>query len=51
MYYYDNPNVIWCIGGKIDWKLARGLHIGINEKDKGQYDKKKITIISMVMLS
>ena len=35
MYYYDNPNVIWCIGGKIDWKLARGLHVGINEKDKG----------------
>jgi len=24
MYYYDNPDVIWCIGGKIDWKLARG---------------------------
>ncbi len=31
MYYYDNPNVIWCIGGKIDWKFARGLHVGINE--------------------
>ena len=31
IYYYDNPNVIWCIGGKIDWKFARGLHVGINE--------------------
>ncbi len=41
MYYYDNPNVIWCIGGKIDWKLARGLHVGINEKDKGQYNIKQ----------
>jgi hypothetical protein len=40
MYYYDNPNVIWCIGGKIDWKLARGLHIGIDETDIGQYPKK-----------
>ena len=40
MYYYDNPNVIWCIGGKIDWKLARGLHVGINETDTGQYDEK-----------
>jgi len=41
MYYYDNPNVIWCIGGKIDWKLARGLHVGIDEEDKGQYNRKK----------
>jgi len=41
MYYYDNPNVIWCIGGKIDWKLARGLHIGINQTDIGQYTEKK----------
>ena len=40
MYYYDNPNIIWCIGGKIDWKLARGLHIGINETDNGQYAEK-----------
>ena len=40
MYYYDNPDVIWCIGGKIDWKLARGLHVGINETDIGQYPTK-----------
>ena len=40
MYYYDNPNIIWCIGGKIDWKLARGLHIGIDEIDTGQYSEK-----------
>lgn len=39
IYYYDQPNTIWCIGGKIDWKLARGLHIGTNEVDNGQYDK------------
>jgi GT2 family glycosyltransferase len=41
MYYYDDPTTIWCIGGKIDWKLARGLHVGINEIDNGQYDEKK----------
>ncbi len=41
IYYYDNPNTIWCIGGKIDWKLARGIHIGINSLDNGQYDEKK----------
>jgi len=40
MYYYDNPDVIWCIGGNIDWKLARGLHIGIDETDIGQYPEK-----------
>jgi GT2 family glycosyltransferase len=40
MYYYDNPKVIWCIGGKIDWKLARGLHVGIDETDIGQYSEK-----------
>ena len=40
MYYYDNPNIIWCIGGKIDWKLARGLHVGIDKTDIGQYDEK-----------
>lgn len=38
LYYYDEPNVIWCVGGKIDWKFARGLHVGINEEDIGQYD-------------
>lgn len=39
IYYYNEPDVIWCIGGKIDWKFARGLHVGINEVDKGQYNK------------
>ena len=41
IYYYDDPNIIWCIGGKIDWKLARGLHVGTNENDNGQYGFKK----------
>jgi GT2 family glycosyltransferase len=41
IYYYDNPNIIWCVGGKIDWKFARGLHIGINTIDNGQYEERK----------
>ena len=41
IYYYDNPNIIWCIGGKIDWKFARGLHIGNNIIDNGQYEELK----------
>ncbi len=39
IYYYNEKNTIWCIGGKINWKLARGLHVGINEVDKGQYNE------------
>lgn len=39
IYYYSEPNKIWCIGGNIDWKFARGLHVGTNEIDKGQYNK------------
>jgi len=41
MYYYNNPDIIWSIGGEIDWKFARGLHKGNNKLDKGQYEKKK----------
>ena len=37
--YYDLPKRIWFAGGKISWKLCRGLNIGYNEIDTGQYDK------------
>lgn len=40
MYYYDDPDVIWCVGGKIDWKFGRGLHVGNKETDNGQYEIK-----------
>ncbi|ADZ08977.1 glycosyl transferase family 2 [Methanobacterium lacus] len=40
IYYYDKPETIWCVGGKIDWKFARGLHIGNQEHDHGQYQIK-----------
>jgi GT2 family glycosyltransferase len=41
IYYYNDSQRIWCIGGKIDWKFARGLHIGTNEVDRGQYSEIK----------
>ncbi|MBF4474379.1 glycosyltransferase family 2 protein [Methanobacterium formicicum] len=41
IYFYDKPNTIWSAGCKISWKLSRGIHIGSNEFDKGQYNAKK----------
>lgn len=41
IYYYDKPDFIWSAGCRISWKLARGIQIGNNELDKGQYDEKK----------
>lgn len=31
--------VIWYAGGKMDWKNVIGNHIGVDEVDKGQFDK------------
>jgi GT2 family glycosyltransferase len=39
IYYYDDPNRIWFAKGKISWKLTRGLNIGYNQIDNGQYEK------------
>ncbi|MEL7669952.1 glycosyltransferase family 2 protein [Methanobacterium sp.] len=39
IYYYDEPNRIWFARGKISWKFCRGLNIGYNEIDNGQYNK------------
>lgn len=35
----DLGSVIWYAGGKIDWENILGIHIGVDEVDKGQYDK------------
>ena len=40
IYYYNKPNEIWSVGAKISWKTCRGIHIGINEIDNGQYKEK-----------
>lgn len=40
--------VIWAVGSQIDWNNIYGSNIGIDEVDRGQYDKKqpKIDFIS-----
>ena len=39
IYYYNEPNRIWFAKGKISWKFCRGLNIGYNEIDTGQYNE------------
>ena len=37
IYYFDQPNVIWSAGGRIDWIQGSTRMIGLNEKDQGQF--------------
>lgn len=39
IYYYDDPTTFWFVGGKLDKERAGGIHIGVNEIDRGQYEK------------
>lgn len=39
----DLGKVIWYAGGYTDWKHAYSLHRGVDEVDKGQYDKSEPT--------
>ena len=39
IYYYNEPNRIWFAKGKISWKFCRGLNMGYNEIDTGQYNE------------
>jgi len=41
IYFYDKPDVIWSAGCRISWKLSRGIQIGTNEVDQGQFDKQR----------
>lgn len=41
IYFYKEPQTIWSAGCKISWKLSRGIQIGCNEQDRGQYNKQK----------
>jgi len=38
IYYYDDKNVIWFAGGKVEFWKGWISHIGIREPDHGQYD-------------
>jgi len=43
----DKGKVIWYAGGAFDWKNVMGVHRGIDEVDRGQYDRvEKINFIS-----
>lgn len=45
--YYNDKQKIWYAGGYISWFRFSGVHIGINEIDRGQYDKMKdVTFIT-----
>lgn len=39
----DLGKVIWYAGGKIDWQNLIAFHIGVDEVDKGQYEKVEAT--------
>lgn len=41
IYYYDTPELLWFAGGPMDWDEFETPHVGINEKDCGQYDEVK----------
>jgi len=41
MFYYEPDNMIWCAGGKINWKKATTQHYGEGEFDKGQHNECK----------
>lgn len=38
IYYFDNKNIIWFAGGKINRFTGKTHHIGADEIDKGMYD-------------
>ena len=38
IFYFDEPEVLWFAGGPMDWDHFETPHVGINQKDCGQYD-------------
>lgn len=32
-------NILWYAGGHMDWSIGLSRHIGVDEEDRGQYDK------------
>lgn len=37
--YADKPNTIWCAGGEFTTLIKKPKQRGLNQRDKGQYDK------------
>ena len=44
----DLGKVIWYGGGKMDWNNIIGKHKGVDEVDKGQFEKLKKQILQAV---
>ena len=38
IYYFDEPDVIWSAGGAVSFWTGHIRHLGIRERDRGQYD-------------
>lgn len=39
IFYYTPSDVLWFAGGRMNWNEATGEHVGLGEKDQGQYDQ------------
>ena len=37
IYYHAKPQVIWSVGGEIDWRQGQTGMVGLNERDSGQF--------------
>ncbi len=42
--FYSNPEIIQAVGDRFNYLTTRAYHIGLNQKDIGQYDDKKLQI-------
>ncbi|MDU1567701.1 MAG: glycosyltransferase family 2 protein [Clostridium sp.] len=41
IYYYDDKNILWSAGGRINWFKGLSIQYGINEMDNEENNKKK----------
>jgi GT2 family glycosyltransferase len=39
VYFYDSPNRLWHVGGKVNWHLGTFKTYGANQEDLGQFDQ------------
>lgn len=42
MYYYNQSDILWYAGGYINYFKGEAFHIGMGEKDYGQYDSERL---------
>jgi len=43
IYFHSDPNRLWYAGGKIEWWKGWISHVGVREKDTGQYNSQSLT--------